>query len=498
MAALLAVLLTIGVLFVAFLNKDGLMALRWLEVTLMAATVCFQVYVIFRTKRVYAPSEWNLYFIHPAFYINAAIIFYFFCSLLFYMFNPGIFYKWVDLDNILVPLAYFCLSVVVMNCVILLFDRKTRALSERTVSFDKIIDVFRQRLPMLFGFLALAWLLRLMIVFAGTYSMILADPELKFGVRMQYPLLYPAFIFFNQEIYFSVLFILWILYFTALRTNKAYRNVLVVLLFADIVYFLPMGGKQTLLQPLLAYGLAGLMLKKNVAKKLAVVVLLFIFTLPIYNSYRVLGGTLEGSVEVASVKESYVFGESRGYASLAVDSVFRRGEAFASYFFYTQTLGNNFLEGATYRSIVSRALPDFLLPLPDSLKDTQTAERLKDMGLIHPRVYLVAGATATWGEFYLNFGYWGLVIGMGLLGVFCLFFFKGMLHVRRFDVFVIYSYLPLLFFFLAHAEMATLVSPLIKITVVIVVANLLAKLLLRKRSGVGGRTHGDGALRGAY
>ena len=145
------------------------------------------------------------------------------------------------MENNLEPLAYFCLSVIILNILFLFLDKQSPRLSKKIEEFDNIIDTIKQKLPIIFVFYGLAWVARLATVFSGTYRYVLAGQEERLAVRIQYPLLYPAYMFFNSAIYFSVLFVLWVLYFTAFKTNKNYKLFMIFALLADILFFLPVG-----------------------------------------------------------------------------------------------------------------------------------------------------------------------------------------------------------------------------------------------------------------
>ena len=493
---LMLLLLTGLSAFTLFDKNDPIIEKR-LELVIIIFTMCFQLLVISRIKKQYTSPELRLYFIHPAFYINMAVISFFFLPCLFYMFNSTIGFWWVSLENNLIPIAYFCLSIIILNILFVFIDKKTTSLSGKTEAFDQIIDVFRQRLPILIVFYVLAWVTRILTILAGTYSIVLAESELHLMVKMQYPLLYPAYMFFNSIIYFPVVFVLWILYFTAFKTNKNYKLFMILMLIADVLYFLPAGGKLNLLQPILAYGLAGLMFRQKVLKKLIIVGIVLILSLPVYNTYRIAGGTLDNTAEGLETAELKSFGENRGYLLLCVNSLFRRAEAFASYFYFTQKVEDNFLYGATYASITSGLLPDYLLPLPDYLKNKSLTEHVRDQGIIGPDERLRAGASAPWGEFYLNFGYAGVVIGVPLLGMFCLLMFRNVLKGRKFYNFLIYSYLPFGFLFLAHAQIAVLISPLIEMAVVLFIVHFITKLCLKKRISLPNKGYLD-RVGGAY
>ena len=140
-------------------------------------------------------------------------------------------------------------------------------LSEKIEEFHNIIDTIKEKLPILFVFYGLAWVTRILVILVGAYSQLLADPELSHSVSVQYPLLFPAYVFMNTAIYFPVLFVLCVLHFTVFKTNKNYKLLIICMILADILYFLPVGGKLNVLLPVLAYGLAGLIFKQRVARQ---------------------------------------------------------------------------------------------------------------------------------------------------------------------------------------------------------------------------------------
>ena len=470
---------------------------KYLEVCIIMFTMCLQLLVIFQIKRKYTSPKMKLYFIHPAFYINVAVMLFFFPPFLFYRFQSGIVFWWLIMENNLKALAYFCLSIIILNILFLFLDKQSPRLSKKIEEFDNIIDMIKEKLPILFIFYGLAWVTRMTTVFVGTYRIVLAGQEERLMVRMQYPLLYPAFMLFNSVIYFPVMFVLWVLYFTAFKTNKMYKLSMICMLLADILYFLPVGGKMNLLQPILAYGLAGLIFRQKVLKKLIIVLIVVFLTLPIYNVYRTSGGTLVGTIEGLETAKVKSFDEEKGYLSLSLDSLFRRADAFTTYFWFTQNVEDNFLHGATYVSIISGLLPDYLIPLPDYLKNKSLAQHARDQGIIGPDERLWVGAPATWGEYYVNFGYAGVVIGVPLLGLLCLFMFRKVLHGHHGYLLLTYLYIPFEFLFLAHSGIAVLVSPLIRIAVVLFIVHVITRLSLKKHIGLQKKPYLNN-MRGSY
>ncbi len=470
---------------------------KYLELCIILFTMCFQLLVISQIKRKYTSPKMKLYFIHPAFYINVAVILFFFFPFLFYRFQSDIVFWWLLMDNNVKALAYFCLSVIILNILFLLLDKQSPRLSKKIEEFDNIIDTIKEKLPILFVFYGLAWVTRILNILLGTYSINLSGAEQVVAVRMKYPLLYPAYIFMNTTVYFPVLFGLFILYFTAFKTNKNYKLFMICILLADVIYFLPVGGKLNVLLPVLAYGLAGLIFKQRVARQLIIVLIVVFLSLPIYNAFRTSGGTLVGTTETLEMEKVKSFDDEKGYLSLSTDSLFRRAEAFTTYFWFTQQVEDNFLYGATYISILSGLLPDFLIPLPDYLKNKSMADHLRDQGILGPYERLFAGTTATWGEFYVNFGYAGVVIGLPLLGMLCLFMFRIVLHGQHGYLLLIYLYIPFEFLFLAHAEMGTLITPLIRMSVVLFIVNFITKLSLKRPANFSNKSD-LGRAGGAY
>jgi hypothetical protein len=202
--------------------------------------------------------------------------------------------------------------------------------------------------------------------------------------------------------------------------------------------------------------------------------------MPIYGAYRSAGGTMVGTAETLETAQGKTFVEEKRYLSLSIDALFGRAEAFASYLYFTQKVEDDFLHGASYVCILSGLLPDYLLPLPDYLKNKPLYEHLRDKGILAPGERLFAGATATWGEFYVNFGYAGLIIGIPLLGLFCLFMFRKVLHGQHGYLLLMYLYVPLYFTFLCHSGVQTLITGLIRIAVVLFIVNFITKLSLKR------------------
>jgi len=470
---------------------------KYMELCIVLFTVCFQLLVISQIKRKYTSPKMQLYFIHPAFYINVAVIVFFFSPFLFYRFQSDFIFWWLLMDNNLKALTYFCLSIIILNILFLLLDKQSPRLTEKIEEFDNIIDMIKERLPILFVFYGLAWVTRIFTILVGTYSFLLSSAESTLAVRMQYPLLYPAYMLFNYALYFPVLFALCVLYFTAFKTNRNYKLLMICILLVDILYFLPTGVKSMVLLPILAYGLAGLIFKQRVLKKLIIALIVVFLTMPIYAAYRTAGGTLVGTTETLETAKEKSFDEEKGYLSLSMDTFFRRADAFSTYFYFTQKVEGNFLHGLTYVGILQGLLPDYLLPLPDYLKNKSLGDHLREQGILSPNERLWAGATATWGEFYLNFGYPGVVIGVPLLGLFCLFMFRIVLHGHHGYLLLIYLYIPFAFAFLAHGEMGTLISPLIRIAVVLFIINFITKLRLKRPARFPNKSD-LGRVEGAY
>ena len=99
---------------------------KYLELCIILFTMCLQLLVIFQIKRKYTSPKMQLYFIHPAFYINVAVIFFFFFPFLFYRFQGDIVFWWLLMDNNVKALTYFCLSIIILNILFLfLEDRKS-------------------------------------------------------------------------------------------------------------------------------------------------------------------------------------------------------------------------------------------------------------------------------------------------------------------------------------------------------------------------------------
>jgi len=497
LVANLAFLFAAGISVFTLFHKIDPAAEKYLELCIILFTICFQLLVISQIKRKYTSPKMQLYFIHPAFYINVAVIVFFFSPFLFYRFQSDFIFWWLLMDNNLKALTYFCLSIIILNILFLLLDKQSPRLSKKIEEFDNIIDTIKEKLPILFVLYGLAWFTRILTILLGEYSLIFSSADSALAIRTQYPLLYPAFMFFNFAIYFPVLFALCVLYFTAFKTNKNYKLFMICILLADILYFLPIGAKSLVLLPILAYGLAGLIFKQRVARQLIIVIIIVFFTLPIYNSYRTLGGTMVGTTEALEMAKAKSFDEEKGYLSLSFDSLFRRADAFTSYFYFTQKVEDNFTYGATYASILSGLLPDFLIPLPDYLKDKSLVEHVRDQGIIGPGERMWAGAPSPWGEFYLNFGYAGVVIGVPLLGLFCLFMFRLVLHGHHGYLLLIYLYIPFAFVFITQAGLAALISPLIKMAVVLFIVNVVMKLRFKKHISLQKKTFLNN-MRGTY
>jgi hypothetical protein len=450
------------------------------QLGLIISTIFFQIVVILRTKKIYTFRKLNIYFIHPAFFINLAVIGYFFLPLIFYLFNNDI-YRWIVFENISIPLTFYCLSIVILNILFIIIDKGTSFLDE-TKDFDRIINLFKQGLPILITFYLLAWITRILMLSVGAYSLLFANPDLIYESQVKYPILFGTSLFFNGEIYVPVLFVLWILYYTAFKSNKKYKIFMILITVGDILYYLPAGAKQYLLQPILAYSLAGFILKKKIFKKLIIIALIFALSLPLYNIYRVLRGTLKGGMEELKVTQELVYGQQKGYLFSATESVFRRADAFGPFFYLTQIVQNNFLMGVTYRSIISRLIPDFLIPLPEYLRDTSLIEDMQNYRIIRNIEIYGFGideqtliAQPLWGEFYLNFGYPGLVFGLPFLGIFTFIIFRNVLRCIKLNNLIIYSFIPVAFAFFVHGGLALFFTPLIKIAIVLLIINFITK-----------------------
>lgn len=471
---LIPILLIIGM---QYFNSIGY------QLALMISTIFFQLIVIFKIKENYTFQKLNIYLIHPAFFINLVVIIYFFLPLIFYLFNKDI-YRWISFENISIPLTFFCISIVILNILFMFIDKGTKSNLNETYEFDRIINSFKQGVLILVAFYVMAWITRILMISAGTYSLLFADAGLVYRNSENNPLLYGVYIFFNAEIYFSILFILWILYFTAFSTNKKYKIFVRLITIIDIIYFIPIGSKMSVLQPILAYLLAGFILKKRVLKKLVIIGLIFVFSLPLYNTYRVLKGTFKGSIEEMKMIQEVTYGEQKGYLFSVTETLFKRADAFGPFFYLTEVMENNFLMGITYRSIISRLLPDFLFPLPKNLRDTSMIEYLQDYGIMHNiERYEYGGdeqllaAQALWGEFYLNFGYPGLVLGLPILGIFFFLMFRYILKCIKLNNFIIYLFIPVAFVFFVHGGLALFFAPLIKIAIVLLIISFVTKSL---------------------
>ncbi len=480
-------LLIIAVVFLLMSLFCPLLAFRSnsidFKLAIILSTILFQLAVTLRFKRLYTFKEIYLYFIHPAFYINFAVVAYFFIPLIFYLFYADIFYTWVDIEEISIPLIFFCASIFILNILFLICDKGTKNFSGETEGFYQIINVLRRGMPILIVFYALAWVTRILMILVGAYSRIYMDAETSRHVQTQYPLLYPSFMFFNAEIYFPVMFVFWILYNSAFKSNKYYRWIMIIFLVADVVFFLPTGGKQGVLTPVLAAGLAGVMLKQKIPKKAIVFVLLFLLALPIHNSFRTLRGSREAKdlLEHATATGATKYGETKAFLFMSTEAVFRRAEAFSSYFYFTQRVQNDFFGGTTYKSIVTKLIPGFLWTWPAYLQDKSLRERFRDYGILGTNERMLGGAPAIWGEFYLNFGYTGLIIGVPLVGMACLFMFSYVLRCWKLRNVLAYFWIPFVFLLLAHGQIALLVVPVIKIAIVLFVIDIfLAIIRVRK------------------
>jgi hypothetical protein len=439
------------------------------DLLLIFFTIIFQSAVMLRIKQYLDKGAINLFFLHPAFYINLPIILFFFIPLIFYKLNKSVWF-WTDVENISKPLIIFCIAVIILNLLFLSFKR-----FPHSVDLNKILDAIKRWLPILIIFYSISWFTRILFLFSGLYMP--GNPEMFREFSSQHPFFMPVFMLFNMQLYFPVVVMLWLLTHTVFASNKRFNLYMKILLFADVIYFLPTGGKQGLLQPIFAYIFSKLILKKRIAlKKIIVFIVLFSLFLPAYNAYRVTGGNISLILEAIMMHNEAIYGEQKGYYFTAIEAVFRRVEAFASYIYFTQMdTGGAHLKGATYIEIISRLLPEFFLPLPQKLKEKPLTDRLIESGLIGEGEYMPAGSLAPWGEMYINFGYWGVVFGLPLLGILSLYFLRTALSPFKFNWLFVYLFVPYVFLVLTQSGIANLITPLINITIVLLIANLIFK-----------------------
>ena len=75
--------------------------------------------------------------------------------------------------------------------------------------------------------------------------------------------------------------------------------------------------------------------------------------------------------------------------------------------------------------------------------------------------------------------------------------FRKVLHGKNFYLFLIYSYIPFEFLILAHAELRTLLSPIIKMSVVLFIVQVIMRLRLKKHISLPKKSYLNN-MRGAY
>ncbi|MFQ5861517.1 MAG: O-antigen polymerase [Candidatus Brocadiales bacterium] len=478
-AAVILLLLSLVVVSLNVFHPDSIS----FRLGLMLLTFFFQLFTMLRIKRLYTFKQLNPYLIHPAFYINLSVILYCFLPLTFYLFFEELWYTSLitkDPRNISLPLAIFCASVIILNVLFITIDRGMRSYLRKTEEFYQIINVLRRGLPILVVCYALSWLMRILsIVLTGHYYGYLPEWEME-GIRRSYPLLVPSYDLFIFVLYFPVMFTLWILCHTAFKSNKKYKLVLTIFTILDIMFYLPVGTKQCVLQTVLAVLFSGLMVKQKISKKAIVFLIVFFLLYPMYGQYRTHG--VAASLDEAKMTQARRFSEERSYPLMVVEAMAHRGFALDDYFYLSQIIQEDFLHGYTYTSVIGGLLPSYLLPLPEYLQDKSVWEMYEKMGL--PQAHTLPAGTM-WGELYINFGYPGVLVGVPLIGMFCLFMFRILLRRWKFNRFMICCCFLPWFLLLIHGSLSGLITILIRVTVFLFILNSIITIVGRRRQKKG-------------
>ncbi len=454
------------------------------RLVIIGLTMSIQVMVMAEVYRRYRWERVNAYLLHPALLINVSLIATFFIPLVFYLLNPGVFFFWINFNRISLQLIFFCLAVSILNIIFYLVTAYARITEEQRALFVRIPQMLRRWLPFLFISYGLTWATRFLLATCGTSRILFADSAVLLQNKMRYPLLYPVYNFFNCEIYFPVLFALWLLYFTVLSSKKWYKTTVIVLTLVEIIYNIFSGSKMLMLQPLLAYFLAGLLLKKKVVVQLIALIVAFSVFLPFYNMYRNLGGSTRNIYAEFKRNQLLTYGEPRHFLFVVADSLCKRGSAFGSYFYFGQRFLGRTLNGATYTALIAKLVPDFLVPLPDAFKDKDINAYLFECGAIQQGDMIISEGPNFWSEAYLNFGRMGLFIGLSAFGLLSCLLFLFFLSASGILLFFVYAYFVMALLFLPYAGLALTVVPMVRITVCVLLVYL-ALGLYRKCAGGG-------------
>ena len=480
MGVLSLVFLSIAVFCVLVFRVDS-SVLVFLIVSLV---VLFQISMMLEVKDRYGGISWRVFILNPIFYINLILIIYFFFPLVFYLLSPNSFFEWVSLDGIAVPIGVFAMAVVLLNLLMKYVDDRYVRRNVGELPESRLLGKLKEYVPMLILLYMVSWLVKMFFASSGLYNLGLYYGDVN-SVRSAYPLLLPIFRLFSQEIYFPVFFLLWMVYLLNKDKSNAYiGGMLTLLLAVDVLYFLPVGTKQGILEPILASVLAiSILIRRVPWKIMGVVCLLVLLGLPLYNIYR----SAQGSLDVQTFKsivKNYQIGHhlgSQNYLYTSLEIVSKRLEGFGSYLYFTQNIGDRFLRGQSYSGVISMLIPEHLIAVPEKLQDKTIHDYFREGGIIKEGEQIPAGAPGLWGEFYLNFGYVGLLIGLPIIGLLAMFLFKVAFSSLSFTGLLVYLYVVFYFFTLAHSGLASLLPPIIKVGAVAFTLNMLFNTFKPKR-----------------
>jgi oligosaccharide repeat unit polymerase len=431
-------------------------------------TVPIQIVFILKIKNRYKTS--NLYFLHPIFYINAAIILYSYAPFIFFLFNQDYFYKSNIFEDSFYPLIIFCLAIISFNFVTILFD-KGLIKPNKTFDVTKLLsDLSRNDFQIWVIIYIIIWIIRVFSIFTGTYWHSFVTEQVM-EQRTAFSNITSTMSFFTTAITPIAWFIFSSLYFGKYKLSKRYKILFVAFLILEMIFYFPSGSKLAVLIPLIVYFCTGFILNQNVRKQFAVFLIVVILAFPLYSAFRV------GSKFNLKTAEQIHLQSEKGYLFSAIRTFFERSDNFSSYFIFTgQEV--HFLKGETYFPALFAPIPRPLWPGKPVETDCNKIGR--EYGLIDIFDYMTSPGIGPWGEAYLNFGYTGVLLIGIVMSLFSLALFRYMLKNRNTLIIALNFYSVIYYFTLIHGFWGGYFANVIKIIMFFAVISIIIKTVQKR------------------
>lgn len=471
-------LLICSVIFLLpIIETEILISAKIKQLLTIIITIVIQIFFLFVIRERYRNESTNLYFFHPIFFINVVTILYFFAPFVFFLFNEELFYqRWCGNDifaGTFLPLTVFCLSVISFNFVCYWIDRLLLSKEEKFFNMPLVVSNLNKiGFKIWIIFYIIIWIMRICSLFTGYYWHSFVTESI-IAQKIAFSRFTSTIAFFVQEFSPVVWFVFFFLLFTKYGSNKKYKFFLIFFVFMEMMFYFPSGSKFVVLIPIFTYFFTGLFLRKNIKKQLITFIIIFVLFLPIHNRFR-----LTGKINLQTIKNIH-FLSKKGYSFSVIQAVFKRGDAFSTYFAFKEQC-ENFLYGKTYLPVLTAFIPRPIWPGKPAFLNVNKIGR--KFGLIAKLDFLTSPGIGIWGEAFFNFGYAGLFLMWIFLSLFFMSLFKFMLKSKDIFFIALYYYCPFWFFTKVHAFIGGLFSSIIKMFLIFTILKMVIESVEKRRS----------------